>query len=156
MSHLTHKVEPSSESESDDKMDSDEFKQVSFSEDVEVRVFNSLPVTGPKILKGMKTDGIKSRLGKNSGQLSSLKSLHNVKKVSMKPEKFSSTGTVKVSKMKSDNMTLQSSNVHSRLDMKNSKSTMQLTDRIKNFKLDASIVKSKSSSVFNRLGANKN
>lgn len=155
---MTQRIESSSESDSDDKMDSDEFKQVSFSEDVEVRVFNPLPVktTSPKILKGLRTDGIMLRLGKNGNTASPPKSFHNVKKISMKPAKFSPSVASRVSKMKSDNMALQASTVHSRLDIKNRKSTTHLTNRIKNFKLDAAVVQSKGSSVFNRLGTNKN
>jgi len=140
-----------SSSDSDDKMDSDELKQVSFSEDVEVRVFKPVKNRGTKVLQGLRTDGIKSRLGNNSDRALSF---HTVKRISMKPDKLSPIIASKTSKMKSDNMKQQASNVHSRLDIRN-KTTMQLANRIKQFKIDETVVKPESSSVFNRLGVNR-
>lgn len=156
ITHSIQRAESSSDAESDDKMDSDDFKQVSFSEDVEVRVFNPPLVkkNNLKILKGLRSDGIQSRLSKKDDQSSSFRNLNNIKKISMKPGKVSPSGkALNGSKMKSDQIALQAKSVHSRLDLKNRKSAIQLTNQIKNFKLDAPVLSSKgSSSVFNRLG----
>lgn len=147
----------SSQSDEDEKMDSDDAKQVSFAPDVEVRVYESLPVTtsSKKIhrSKDSKIDGIKARLGSRDVEIS-VASLHNVKKaVLMKPAKSPVSTVSRLSKMKSDLMFMsQVTSVHSRLDVKNRSSTKQLTSRIKNFQLDS---KTKTdSSVFNRLGKN--
>lgn len=148
--HSSQIVESSSDS--DDKMDSDELKQVSFSEDVEVREFKPVKNRSTKVLQGLRTDGIKLRLGYSSDRALSL---HTVQKNPMKPVKLSPIIASKTSKMKSDNMKQQASSVHSRLDVRNKKTTMQLTSRIKHFKIDETVVKPESSSVFNRLGVNK-
>lgn len=152
---VRHMTVPDSscDSDDDDKMDSDELKQVSFSPEVQVRVFSERPaiVANPKNIKLLKSNGVKSRLGKSTHQpATSPRSLHTVKKISMKP-----TATSQMSKMKSDNMSLQAMNVHSRLDINNRKSTNHLASKIKNFKIDMKDSKPISSSVFNRLGRNK-
>lgn len=149
-------AESSSESEADDRMDSDEMKQVSFSPEVQVRVFSEGPAktVSPKKMKVLKGPGVKSRLGNGADQVTSPRSLLNVKKISMKAEKFSPSIGNRMSKMKSDNMSSQAANVHSRLDINNRNSTNQLTSKIKNFKIDSATSKTKGSSVFNRLGRN--
>jgi len=148
--HSSKMVESSSES--DDKMDSDDLKQVSFSEDVEVREFKPVKNRNTKALQGLRTDGIKLRLGYSTDRALSL---HAVKKNSMKPVKLSPVIASKASKMKSDNMKQQAASVHSRLDVRNQNTTMQLTNRIKHFKIAETAAKPESSSVFNRLGINK-
>lgn len=120
-------------------MDADGYKQVSFSPEVEVRVFKPRPVTvPPQKLKGLKIEGIKgikSRLGRNEAS-PSVESLHRVKKsVSMKAPMRSPPFTSRVGKMQSDNLKGQTFTVHSRLG--SSKSEPK-----------------EGSSVFNRLGKN--
>lgn len=143
-----------SATDSDDNMDSDTYKQVSFSPDVEVLEIASRPLSvSPKKmnrLKGMKTDGIKARLGMRGSSVDSI--LHTTRKtIIMKPTKASPA-----SKMKSDQVHKQIP-VQNRVDLSSRSSTSQLTNRIKNFKLDSnsSMPKSTNTSVFNRLGINK-
>lgn len=149
----------SSDSDADDRMDSDELKQVSFSPEVQVRVFSERPAknVSPKKMKVLKGNGVKSRLGGGiDHQKTSHRTLHNVKKNSMKAGMFSPSAVSRIGKMKSDNMSASTANVHSRLDINNRNSTKQLTSKTKNFNIDSNGSKSAKggSSVFNRLGTN--
>lgn len=138
--------------ESDDKMEMDELKQVSFSPDVEVREFNRLPrqldSSDYEPIMGLKHDGIKARLGRTLQTPPSKKNLHTVKTVAMKPVKPSQSVASRVGKMKSDNMTAQTNSIHSRLTI-----TSRSRDTVT--KMDTRVSKPKGSSVFNRLGRNK-
>lgn len=138
----------SMESETDDRMEMDELKQVSFSPDVEVRMFKQLPTrnANSKPLQGLKHDGIKARLGRTEQISPPKKNFHVVKTVSMKPVRASQSVASRVSKMKSDSMAAQTT-IHSRLDIKN-------RTRDKVTKMDTRVEKPKGSSVFNRLGRN--
>jgi hypothetical protein len=135
-------VDDSMSEDDDDKMDTD--KQVSFSPEVQVRVYRESPIKGAP-MKGLKIDGIKSRLGATSVDKSPVnKSLHSIKKtVVMKPRKGSLTLASPPSKMKSDNMAQPAQRVHSRLSVKH---------RVNNFKPNSAAMKQ--ASVFNRLGRN--
>lgn len=140
-----------SDDDDDDKMDSDEFKQVSFSPEVKVHVFTPRPVAGsPRKLKGLKIEGIRSRLGRGSESLTSQKSLHRVKKsVTMKPQVTSPSFSPRISKMKSDNLMTESFTVHSRLGNNSGEKKFQNKSLGRG---DSSTTKG--SSVFNRLGRN--
>lgn len=133
--------------ESEDRMELDELKQVSFSPDVEVREFNQLPGRNMEPMIGMKHDGIKARLGRTLQTSPPKKNFKIVKTVSMKPVKSPQPIASRVSRMKSDNMKAQTSTIHSRLDIKN-------RNRDKETKMDTRVGKPKGSSVFNRLGRN--
>lgn len=128
-----------------DDTDSDDDKKVSFSPNVEVRVYQPPPTVmgAPKNKNRQKAidkiDGVKSRLGNLTV---GPKTILNVKKQPMKPGKTLHVSP-KISKMKSDQL-MQS--VHSRLDVDKRK-----PNDVKNFK---SSIKTKGSSVFNRLGRN--
>lgn len=96
------------ESNEDEKMESDDYKQVSFSPEVEVLEIEprrQLTINAKKMnrLKGLRTDGIKNRLGDikiNRSLNTSNINLHSIKKtISMKPAK---TSPARISKMKSD------------------------------------------------------
>jgi len=150
-------ITDSDSSDDDDKMDADGYKQVSFSNDVEVleiapRSPSPTPKKGVNRLKGLKTDGIKGRLGLTSPVDVAL---HSVKRtVNMKATKSSPLS----SKMMSDRPQ-KSASIHTRIDLKQrgGGSTKLLTNRIKNFKAVAATngAKAKNTSVFNRLGNNK-
>lgn len=107
----------------DDKMDVD--KSVSFSPEVQVRVFSSDPIRVPAQKKFLKIDGMKTRLEKTGSSAM----LHKtIKSGSMKP--------IPMMSLKSDFMKAKEITVHSRLDVNNRNS------------------KPVGSSVFNRLGRN--
>lgn len=136
----------------DEKMDSDDYKQVSFSPDVEVLEIDTLDVRSNlkkgHHLKGLRADGIKNRLGEikirrsidNHGD-----HLHNIKKtITMKPNKPS---PIKSGRMKSD--LKQTIAIKSRLDLKKRSSHPSVESRLN--KPSVGRVK-KATNVFNRLG----
>lgn len=143
-----------SESDSDDDMDATKSK-VQFSPKVEVLVYQPRPSsanakkTNQMNALSMQIDGIKSRLGKRSGE-SAADSLLSVKKTTaMKPSKTLISPARKQSKMRSD---MLSPPVHSRLDIKQQKNLNQLKSRMSNVRLGPT---AKKDTVFNRLGRNK-
>lgn len=107
-----------------DKMDVD--KSVSFSPEVQVRVFSSHPIRVPPQKKILKIDGLKTRMEKTG---SSAMLHRTLKSGSMKPN-------LPMMSLKSDFMKAKEITVHSRLDVTNRSS------------------KPVGSSVFNRLGRN--
>lgn len=136
-----------SEDDSEDKMDSDDCKQVSFSPEVEVLeieprrqiVFNSKKLNR---IKGLRADGIKNRLGEYKIKRSPdpRDHLHSLKKtVTMKPK----VSPVKNSKMRADQSPVS---IKNRLDLKKNFKNMKLNNR------NGGSNNNKSSSVFNRLG----
>lgn len=127
----------SSASDEDNRMDSDEMlnKQVKFSPKVQVRVYEDVRPKkvvqkNPKLVS--RTLSVKSRLDSSSSLLGIQRS------TKMKSPKPSPPIASRFSKMKSDRMLLESTTVHSRLDLNNRKSKLAAKD----------------SSVFNRLGRN--
>lgn len=126
----------------DDRMDADDYKQVKFSPKVEVRVIPAQPITvSPRKMKGLKIEGIRSRLG-NGAASSSAESLHKVRKSVPMKAQVKSPPFARASKMKSDNLKAQTFTVHSRLG----------TSTSPKFPKNKSDSNPKSSSVFNRLG----
>ncbi|KAL7041661.1 hypothetical protein ACKWTF_000846 [Chironomus riparius] len=135
--------------DSEEKMDSDDYKQVKFSPEVEVLeieprrqiVFNAKKLNR---IKGLRTDGIKNRLGeiKFNRTIDPRQHLHSVRQtVNMKPK----ISPVKNSKMRADQ------------SPKSAKSRLDLKANFKNLKLGNKNGNStaKPSSVFNRLGVKK-
>ncbi|KAG5676099.1 hypothetical protein PVAND_005953 [Polypedilum vanderplanki] len=144
-------------SEDDEKMDSDEYKQVSFSPEVEVleieprQANNNLKLNAKKLnrLKNLRADGIKSRLGMDVKVKrtidNNVKSLHTIRKtVNMKPSK--NVSSPRNSKMKADQSPIS---VKSRLDIRS-----KLKPGLNRFNQNGK--KAISSSVFNRLGKKNN
>ena len=138
-----------SEDDSEDKMDSDDCKQVKFSPEVEVLeieprrqiVFNAKKLNR---LKGLRTDGIKNRLGEIKFKRSAdpREHLHSIRQtVRMKPK----ISPVKNSKMRADQ---SPKSIKSRLDLKTNFKNLKLGNKNGN-----SITTP--SSVFNRLGIKK-
>lgn len=123
-----------------DSDNSDDCKQVKFSPEVQVRVFNDRPIAlNSKKVKGPKVAAVKSRLGKNGITSPTMQSLHSIKKkIIMKPMK---TSPSMASRMKSDLVMSESGSIHSRLDIKRSRGIV--------------VPRNTSKSVFNRLGLNK-
>lgn len=136
--------------DSEEKMDSDDYKQVKFSPEVEVLeieprrqiVFNTNKLNR---IKGLRTDGIKNRLGEikfKKAPTDPRQHLHSIRQtVNMKPK----ISPVKNSKLRADQ------------SPKSAKSRLDLKANFKNLKLGNKNGNStaKPSSVFNRLGVKK-
>lgn len=140
------------DSESDnDKMDSDDYKQVSFSPKVEVLEIESRrPIRNVKNnIIGLRADGIKNRLGeiKIRQTSNSNSNLHNIRKpLSMKSRNLESVK----SKMIADQSPI---NIKSRLDMKKIKIGQASIIRSRlNKAIERKASGKKKSDVFNRLG----
>lgn len=151
-------METDSDYTDDERMDSDDInKQVKFSPEVEVLEIE--PRRVPKVnaikisrIKGLRTDGIKDRLGAIKIHRSvdtPNSSLHRVKKtISMKPTKITSPIN-KNSKMRSDQMTVP---IKSRLDTFKNRRPASVHSRL-NIKGGGGSGKGgRKESVFNRLG----
>lgn len=143
-----HVMETSESEDSEEKMDSDDGKQVKFSPEVEVLeieprrqiVFNAKKLNR---IKGLRTDGIKNRLGEIKFKRSPdpREHLHSIRQtVNMKPK----ISPVKNSKMRADQ---SPKSAKSRLDLKANFKNLKLGNKNGN-----STAKPKPSSVFNRLG----
>lgn len=148
------KVVDSDSDYSDEKMDSDEYKQVSFSPDVEVLEIESLDLRSNlkkgSRLKGLRTDGIKNRLGEIKIRRSIDNSddhLHNIKKTITMKRSQSSSPIKSGGRMKSD--LKQTIAIKSRLDLKKRSSHPSVESRLN--KPSAGRVK-KATNVFHRLG----
>lgn len=144
-----------SEDESEEKMDSDDCKQVSFSPKVEVLEIEprrQVVFDGKKLnrIKGLRTDGIvRNKFGQFTIKRAAdpREHLHTVKKtVTMKPK----ISPIKNSKMRADQSPVS---VKSRLDLKTDFKKMKLGNN-KNGSSNH-INKNKQTSVFNRLGNKK-
>lgn len=145
-----------SEDESEEKMDSDDCKQVSFSPKVEVLEIEprrQVVFDGKKLnrIKGLRTDGIvRNKFGQFTIKRAAdpREHLHTVKKtITMKPK----ISPIKNSKMRADQSPVS---VKSRLDLKTDFKKMKLGNNNKNGSSNH-INKSKPTSVFNRLGNKK-
>lgn len=145
-----------SESDPDDDMSDVLKSKVQFSPDVEVRVYQQpRPIVAANTKKmsrinalSMQIDGIKSRLGKRSGEAGASSVLSLKKTTAMKPPKTLTSPASKQGRMRSD---MLSPPVHSRLDIKHKKAISNIKSRISNVSL-SSVAKD---NVFNRLGRNK-
>lgn len=143
-------METDSESNhSDEKMDSDDYKQVSFSSEVEVlEIEPRRQVKNVKNhIRGLRTDGIQNRLGevKIKRTIDSNSHLHSIKKtINMKPNRTSPIA--RNSKMMADQSPI---NVKSRLDVKKRPKQLSNIHSRLNKKNEGRVSKG---GVFNRLG----
>lgn len=143
-----------SDCDSEEKMDSDEYKQVSFSPEVEVLEIEprrQLNISPNKMnrLKGLRTDGIRNRLGdfKIKRTFDPSEPLHSIKKtISMKPKNIS-PGRNNRMIMRADQSPVS---VKERLNVKSRSGTNQITNSLRNMKFNKN--GGNIANVFDRLG----